>query len=499
MTLIKKKNEENISNRNMEIVSGINPAAVWHHFKTLCEIPRESGNEEKVAAKIVEIATEQGYEVVVEDKLHNVLIRIPATADCEQLPLRLIQGHLDMVCVKDKGIQSVFPVELGIDEGVVFAKGTTGGFDNGLGIAMKMALMTEKDIPHGPIELFFTTDEERGMDGANGFDYSLIKSSQIINLDSEEKNTFFVGCAGGIRMKASLPICYSEKKPQSKYYEIGISGLKGGHSGLEIHLGHANAIIALAKVISELKPWGCRIASFEGGVKMNTIPFEAKAVVAVPIKKGKGFCEAFEQAVETVFSEWKNETPTTNFKNVSGKKKVFTQGTQDALMEILKKIPNGVITMGDNDVVETSNSIGLVVMTEDSLEITTMFRSSVNAKIDTFEETTTQVFEDAGASAKTESKYYAWVPKTENKLLDLAVATFKETFNSEPQVKIIHAGLECAVIQQKLPDAEIISFGPQIDGAHTTKERVDVASVENAFILLTKLLVTQDVAVAAEN
>ncbi len=315
----------NTIQNNSVIVVGFKPKELWKHFVTLCNTPRDSGKEEEVAQLIFDLAKKENL-TVIKDEWNNVLVFVPTSKGFENLSSICLQGHIDMVCEKDKDIESVFPIELTINEnGILTANGTTLGADDGMGAAAMMAIMTDKNINHGPLELLFTSGEEIGFTGAEKFDYTSLKSKKIINLDSEEEGILCTGCAGGAVSTGLLKLEYTDLMPGNRYH-IELSEFTGGHSGVEINFGRANAIVELAHKLYELQKLGIRIVNFSGGTKMNAIPRSASATIIVPIDSD----EEFLGSIFENLGSYKNDNPKFSIQKLESvsEGKIFEEETQ---------------------------------------------------------------------------------------------------------------------------------------------------------------------------
>lgn len=477
---------------NMAVIASLLPKKLWEHFVTLCMTPRPSEGEAAMANIVVALAHEHNLQVVTRDKYHNVLVRIPATPGYEHIPSLCLQSHLDMVCVKDENVTEMFPVKLNLSDGKLSATGTTLGADNGIGVAAMMTIMSDSTIPHGPLDLLFTTVEETGMTGAEHFDYSLLKSKRILNLDSEEEGIIYVGCAGGGSVVGSLNVESHTPNRNYKTYSIEISGLQGGHSGVDIHLNRGNAIKILVNTLADMADIDYSIVSFDGGTAMNAIPASAKAVVVIyynDLPKFKNLIPLLSEKIAKLFHAGKLEV---SFKEIANdtNTKVWSGEAQQRLLWLLKKLPDGVLSFEPkNDMmVQSSNNVGVVKTDGSYVQVTSMFRSSQREDLQKLGNDINLVFITAEIPATKKSDHLPWEPQFDTKLLGMLMRKYRQMFNVKPEVKTIHAGLEAAMFYKHMNNVEIVSFGPTMCEVHTTKEWVDTGSVTRFYDYLLALL-----------
>ena len=478
-----------------KVLGHLKPELVWNYFEEICNYPRPSKKEEKIAEYIVSVGKKLGLKTE-KDKFGNILIRKPATPGYEDRKTIAMQGHIDMVCEKNRGVEHDFdndPIQPYIDGDWVKAKGTTLGADNGIGVATALAVLAAKDIEHGPIEALFTLDEETGLTGASSLKKGWLRADILINMDSEELGTIFIGCSGGkntgAKFKAKL-----EKTPRNyAAFELKVSGLKGGHSGLEIHVGRGNAVKILNRLVSEYSQKNkIRLASVNGGNKHNAIPREAFAVVVVPkndTKIIKKFVTKFNDIVRAEFSSIEPDL------NISLEKhempeKVIDEKTQIRLINALYAVPHGVTKMS-NDIpglVETSNNLAVVETKGKHINIVTSQRSSVASENVDITNMVTSVFELAGAEVSYGDGYPGWKPDIHSDILKVFKGTFTKMYSKEPEVTAIHAGLECGIIGEKYPGMEMISFGPTMFGVHSPDEKLQISTVPEFYNQLVNVL-----------
>lgn len=478
-----------------KILGHLKPELLWNHFEEICKYPRPSKKEEKIAAHIVSEGERLGLETT-KDKFGSILIRKPATPGFENRKTVVLQSHIDMVCEKNRGVEHDFdndPIQPYIDGEWVKAKGTTLGADNGIGVAAALSVLESKDIQHGPIEALFTLDEETGLTGANSLKKNWLKADILINMDSEEEGSIYIGCSGGLNTRASFKV-KPEKTPKNNLaYELNITGLKGGHSGLEINIGRANAVKLLIRLLySYGKTNEYRIASIEGGNKHNAIPREAFAKVAIPKKDEKSFKKFVKKFNATVKDEYASTEPDLKIglDKIKNVEKVFNLKLQKNLINALYAVPHGVIKMSPDipDLVETSTNLAVVVTEGKHVNVVTTQRSSVASEITDIRDMVSSAFELAGAELMYNDGYPGWKPDMNSEILKVFKKSFDELYTNEPEIKAIHAGLECGIIKEKYPDMDMISFGPTMFGVHSPDEKLKIDTVPKFWEQLVKVL-----------
>ncbi len=480
----------------MGVLNGLEPAKVFAFFEEISAIPRGSGNTKGISDYLTAFAKERSLEVIRDD-LGNVVIKMPGTGGFEASEPVMIQGHMDMVCEKDSQTRHDFltdPLKLAVMDDTVFARGTTLGADDGIAVAYALALMDSKEIPHPPLECLFTVDEEVGMEGAKGLDYSVLKAKKVINLDSEDEGVFFISCAGGRRGTLTLPMKWREHSGTK--YKIVVSGLVGGHSGEMIDQYRANANIIMGRLLHYLEgKIDFKIARLSGGLMDNAIPREAGCHVHIPAEEIK--------TLETLISEFekiiRNEYRV-NEKNLmiycesreEAKEPVLKKKSQRRLICLLNMIPDGVQKMcmeeNQKDLVQTSLNFGIMRLNEEEFFVEAALRSSVSSEKEFLSEKLRMLIETLGGRYEYKGDYPAWEYNENSELLPKLVQTYKRLNGSEPVVKGIHAGLECGIIYQAMKPVDIVSFGPQINGAHTPHEKLSVESTQRTWELLLEFL-----------
>ncbi len=479
----------------MSELSQLSPQPLWDIFAKICSIPHPSYHEEQLAEHIMGWAKEKGLHAE-RDQVGNILIRKPATKGMENRKAVVLQAHLDMVPQKNNDTVHDFtkdPIQPYIDGEWVKARGTTLGADNGIGMASALAVLADDSVEHGPLEVLLTMTEEAGMDGAFGLQANWLQADILINTDSEEEGEIYMGCAGGIDFIATLPLTREAVPTNFQTFKLTLKGLKGGHSGGDIHLGLGNANKLLARFLAgHAAELDLRLVDFNGGTLRNAIPREAFATVAVAADKAdalKNLANVYLDILKNELSV-KEKNLTVVLEAVSSDKTALTTASRDAFVQLLNATPNGVIRNSDvaKGVVETSLNVGVVTMSDDSAEIICLIRSL----IDSGKEYVVSMLESLGAlaGAKTSAKgsYPGWQPDASSPVMALVRETYQRLFNSTPNIQVIHAGLECGLFKKPYPDMDMVSIGPTITGPHSPDEQVHIESVGHYWTLLTELL-----------
>ncbi|HDC4277021.1 TPA: cytosol nonspecific dipeptidase [Enterobacter cloacae] len=479
----------------MSELSQLSPQPLWDIFAKICSIPHPSYHEEQLAEHIMGWAKEKGLHAE-RDQVGNILIRKPATAGMENRKPVVLQAHLDMVPQKNNDTVHDFtkdPIQPYIDGDWVKARGTTLGADNGIGMASALAVLADDSVQHGPLEVLLTMTEEAGMDGAFGLQANWLQADILINTDSEEEGEIYMGCAGGIDFISTLPLSREAVQADFQTFKLTLKGLKGGHSGGDIHLGLGNANKLLARFLAgHAAELDLRLVDFNGGTLRNAIPREAFATVAVPAAKADELKKLSSVYLDILKNELsaKEKNLTVVLESVSTDKAALTTQSRDTFIQLLNATPNGVIRNSDvaKGVVETSLNVGVVTMGDDSAEIICLIRSL----IDTGKEYVVSMLESLGtlAGAKTSAKgsYPGWQPDASSPVMALVRETYQRLFNSTPNIQVIHAGLECGLFKKPYPNMDMVSIGPTITGPHSPDEQVHIESVGHYWTLLTELL-----------
>ena len=473
------------------------PQILWKHFSDLCAIPRPSKKEGKAVEFVKDFAIAQGLDYTV-DVTGNVIIRKPATSGMEDRPGVVLQAHLDMVPQKNSNVQHDFendPINAYIDGDWVKAKGTTLGSDNGIGVAAALAVFESKDIVHGPLEALFTVDEEAGMTGANKLEAGLLKGSVFINLDSEDDGELFIGCAGGINAESRFTYSSEPADRNVSAFELRLTGLKGGHSGLDIHLGRGNANKLMNRFLwKTMRTCGLRLSSINGGNMRNAIPREAFAVVTVPSAMADAFIKEVMEFLATISAELAGVEPELSFVAVpvESPATVMEQESQNRLLNLIYAIRNGVVRMiaGMPEVVETSTNLSIVKSDGHQVEIMCLLRSSVDSAKEALGNAIAATCELAGATTELNGAYPGWKPNFDSAILKTMKDVYQKLYGKPAEVKVIHAGLECGIFGKNYPDMDYISFGPTIRHPHSPDEKVNIPSVARFWDYLVETLKT---------
>jgi len=468
------------------------PKEVFNHFFELCKIPHGSGNEKEISDYLVEFAKNRGLDVVQDDAL-NVIIKKPATKGYENAPTVILQGHMDMVCEKNADTEHDFlkdPLKLKIEGNFLTAEGTTLGADDGIAVAYCMALLESSDIPHPPLEVLITTDEENGMTGAMKIEKENFSGTILINIDSEEDDEFLVSCAGGTRCNVRIKKEYSGKETGNAYF-LTVKGLKGGHSGMDIikNRGNANKLLArvLESIASEIE---MELVDIFGGGKANAIPRECTAIIKFD-EKDKSLVEnKIEEFIKIFSKEFVKENAEIIMEKKAGDYKALTPETTGKIIKILRLLPNGVQSMHSSieGLVESSVNPGVVVSDSDEIIIQNSVRSSLGSLKEEIAGRIKIISEICNAEYERISDYPAWEYKEESAIRNIFIDTYKELNGKEPKISAIHAGLECGLFTEVLGDLDMISMGPNLHDVHTPDESLEIESTMKAWNFLKAVL-----------
>jgi len=461
------------------------PKALWSNFYKLTQVPRPSHHMEAVTKFMVDFGRALGLETIV-DKTGSVLIRKPATPGMENRTPVVLQAHLDMVPQKNSDKQHDFvkdPITAYIDGDWVTADGTTLGADDGIGVAAAMAVLESKELKHGPIEAFFTIDEETGMVGAFGMEAGLLQGDILLNMDSEDEGELYVGCAGGLDADMTWKFNSAPVPDDDIALEILVKGLKGGHSGLEIDCGRANANKLLFRFLKEaIMQYEARLASVEGGNMRNAIPREAKAVITIPADNKKEIEKLAEEYAETFNDEYKaiENGIFVEVRQVELPDALIPEEIQDDFVNAVTACPNGVFRMIPEipDTVETSTNLSIVVANSTDISVRCLLRSSVDSKKEELASMIESVFALAGAKVEFSGGYSGWNPNMDSPILKTMADVYQKEFGKPAVVRVVHAGLECGIIGATEPRLDMVSVGPTMRHPHTPDEKVNIASVE---------------------
>ncbi len=478
-----------------DFIQGLKPELLWKYFSEIAQVPRPSKKEGKIIEHIKNFATKNSLNYKV-DKVGNIVISIPPTKGFEKSPVVVLQGHIDMVCEKNKETKHDFekdPIKLLKEDGWVTADGTTLGSDNGIGVAAALAAGTDKNLTHGPLEILLTIDEETGLTGANNLQPGFITGKILLNLDSEEDGAFYVGCSGGIDTAGLFKPDFQEAPDNKSAYELLVTGLKGGHSGLDINTGRANAIKLLARSLKALENIDFYLAKIEGGSKRNAIPREAEAIIFVNPSEEKAIAAILSDIQSDFLNEFNradNKLKIESNKCETDTKRVFTNNFKDKIINVLLSLPHGVVAMSQDipELVETSTNVATITFEENEIVVGTSQRSSIDSAKKYIAQSVESTFKLSGASVKTGDGYSGWKPNLDSKILKVSKDVFAKLFNKKPEIKAIHAGLECGILGDKFPGLDMVSFGPTIQGAHSPDERVNIETVGKFYDLLKEIL-----------
>jgi dipeptidase D len=476
------------------VLTGMKPERVFYYFEELCRIPHGSGNTGAISDYCVAFAREQGLNYL-QDEVGNVIIYKPATAGYEDAPVVMLQGHLDMVA--EKTVESTHdflkdPLDLFVEDGWIGARGTTLGGDDGIAVAYNLAILEASDLPHPALECVFTVEEETGMDGAKALDPAAIHAKYLINLDSENEGTVLTSCAGGMRKTCEIPV--ERKELEGLVYQLEITGLKGGHSGAEIHKERGNANILMGRLLYEIsRELPLALVSLSGGRKENVIPSTCQAEILTDPQSG----EELENMVARVLADWKQEydvqDPDVDVivtrKAVETVSAVTPVGTTRVLF-FLVNCPNGVQSMSQHipGLVESSLNLGVMELTEEAFLGHFSIRSSVRSRKYALSHRLEFLSELLGGEAKTHNEYPEWAYEPESHLRDVLCQVYKEQTGKEMQVEAIHAGLECGLFADRMPGMDMISIGPDMRDIHSPNERLSISSVERTWNLVCEVL-----------
>ncbi len=478
-----------------EAIRQLEPKSLWNYFSDLNAVPRASKKEEQVIQFMMDFGLSLGLNTS-KDHIGNVIIKKPATVGYENRQTIALQSHLDMVHQKNEATQFDFATEgikMIIDGDWVKAEGTTLGADNGIGVATIMALLASDNIPHPPLEALFTIDEETGMTGALELKGGLLDAAIMLNLDTEDDDELTIGCAGGVDITASGTYILESAKKGALSYKLSVKGLTGGHSGMDIHKGRGNANKIMNRILSLLLdkvPF--QIASIDGGGLRNAIPRESKAVIYLDQADTSTAEMLISQYGENIVNEHNTTDPGVEiiFEAISSDLKVLQNAFQSTLLKAVYACPNGIYRMSPDidSLVQTSNNLARVLVSDGKYEILCLTRSSVNSEKEDLAKAIQSTFELLGAKVSNGGAYPGWTPKPDAAIVKLMSDLYKNRFDSEPNVNACHAGLECGILGQNYPDMDMISFGPNIRGAHSPDEKVQISSVQKFWGFLLETL-----------
>lgn len=475
---------------------GLEPGPLWRHFLEIAAIPRCSGREQGIRQYVLRVAEKAGLSRTV-DRAGNVLVRKEAQSCPDGAPCVVLQSHLDMVCEKNLDVNHDFdrdPIQVALEGQWLSARGTTLGADNGIGVAAILAVLEDRSLVHGPLEALFTVDEERGLLGASQIEEGFFSGPILLNFDSEEEGAFVIGCAGGADTVFRVPVRRRRQRgPWSQGFELKVTGLRGGHSGIDIHLGRGNAIKILARALAGLQETiPVHLVSIQGGDKRNAIPREALARILVRPSDIEKAGRVLEELFREIRSEYGPLEMELNWSFAAQKAKFepLEKKSQDLILDLLRVLPHGVLAMSRTmpDMVETSTNLASIRTDLDRVEIVESTRSARAAALAEVRGSLRALGRLARCELEQPEGYPGWPPEPDSPLLGTMKAIYRDLFGQEAQIKAIHAGLEPGVLAAKRPGLRMISFGPEIRDPHSPRERVDVASVERFWKLLVETL-----------
>ena len=476
-----------------EELKGLQPEKLWELFSQIASIPHGSKNETRLASHLRQIAEEAGV-TVNQDNAGNLCILVPATPGYESAPVVILQGHLDMVCEKNEAVDFDFTkdaIRLVRDGDWIRADGTTLGADNGIGVAAALATALTENIIHGPLEILLTVDEETGLTGAMGLSSSLVSGRILLNLDSEKAGAVCIGCAGGGGVTTRLLLEWIDTPDRMVGMELKLTGLQGGHSGLDIHENRGNAVKMIARSLCALKGLGVTLAGFQSGGKHNAIPREGTATLALPANH----LPRAQKIIDDQLKLFRNEFPHEQHMHILGTQvsppgRVLSRKSFDTALDMLMAFPHGVLAMSSDipGLVETSNNLSSAHVKGKVLIAHNTPRSSLAKALQITVDQIVAISDLAGATSQIEEPYPGWQPNPDSKILHILEDVYEELFGNRPVREATHAGLECGVIGEKLGGMDMVSFGPEMVNAHSPSEAVSIVSVEKFWKLLVGLL-----------
>jgi dipeptidase D len=478
----------------MPSIENLEPKLVWKHFDEIRKIPRCSKHEEKIRDYIVNFAKKQGLKTKV-DAVGNVVIIKPATAGMQGKPTVILQGHMDMVCEKNSDVKFDFskdPIQLKITGDLLTANGTTLGADNGIGLAISLAILEDKKVRHGPIESLYTIDEETGLTGAFAMKSDMLSGKIMLNLDSEDFGVITVGCAGGGDSSIELPV-KMQAVPEGDFLLVKVSGLRGGHSGVDIHEQRGNAIKILTRLLWKAsQKHEFFLFDIKGGDKHNAIPREAYAKLVIDKKTKNAFMAVIKAEEKDIYEEIKPIDPKLKLDIDSAEpaKKGMDKSSQTKLLNLLHGLPHGVYQMNYDikTLVNTSTNLATISIKEDTVVIGMSSRSPMKSALQDMRDRIKAIALLSGAKVSEGTPYPGWKPDLQSKILGLSKKIFKDMFKQDPKIEAIHAGLECGIIGEKFPGMDMISIGPTLKNPHSPEEQLHISTVDKFYNYLLKIL-----------
>ncbi|KAF0218946.1 MAG: aminoacyl-histidine [Geobacteraceae bacterium] len=479
-----------------EAIAGLKPELLWRYFAEIARIPRPSRHEEKIAAYVLDAAKELGLPTA-QDGCGNIVVKKPASPGRDKVRSICLQAHLDMICEKNADKRHDFlkdSIELVRKGAMLTANGTTLGADNGVGVATNLAIMADRSLVHGPLELLFTVDEETGLTGAKNLDPALLESRTLLNLDSEEEGALYVGCAGARDTVGRWQMAHESAPASGVALQLLVKGLKGGHSGLDIDRGGGNAIKMMNRAVLKLSGIGARLSSINGGNMRNAIPRECGALLFIPKERLDEAMALVRELNATFRAELSSVEPDLLFSMTeqggTEKGRVLEPPLQQKLCLTISALPHGVLNMSAAipGLVETSTNVAAIATTGNAIELVTSQRGSVASRLTEAGESVEAVFELGGATVETGGRYPGWRPNLDSPVLKLAKACYGSLYGKDAEVRAIHAGLECGIIGERIPGMDMLSFGPTVEGAHSPDERIHIETVARFWDFLLEIL-----------
>ena len=476
-------------------ILNLEPKAIWKNFYSLTQVPRPSKKEEKIREFCADFGRNLGLETIIDD-IGNVIIKKPATPGMEDRKGIILQGHMDMVPQKNRETNHDFekdPIDAYVDGEWVTARGTTLGADNGMGVAAGMAVLEATDMQHGPIEVFITTDEETGMTGAINVKLGVLDGDILLNLDSEDEGELYIGCAGGVDTNVKYHFKMEAVPGGVVAFKLAVKGLKGGHSGLDIHYGKGNGCLILNNfLLTAAQRYGVRLTDIDAGSLRNAIPREAFASIVVPKENKVAFLNYLKEFESEEKTKYEAVDPGLMIiaEESDVPKQVIDKAAQEGLTKGVVNCPNGVLAM-DKDmegVVETSSNLAIIKIVDDAIEVSCLTRSAIDADRDVAAEKIADNFKNFGAEVTHSGAYPGWKPNVNSEILDTMKKVYNDNFGKVPDVKVIHAGLECGILGATYTNWDMISFGPTIRHPHSPDEKVEIATVQKFWDYLVETL-----------
>jgi dipeptidase D len=472
----------------MSVLENMKPEIVWKQFDEIRKIPRCSKHEEKIRKYLLDFANTRGLKYKT-DEVGNVVIRKPAAAGMENKPIVVLQSHMDMVCEKNSDVNFDFAtdsIELNVIDDVLTAKGTTLGADDGIGVATSLAILEDTSLKLGPIEALFTVDEETGLTGAFALGPDMLEGRILLNLDSEDWGVITVGCAGGGNSDITIPVKRLKAPSNLKWMKINISGLRGGHSGVDIHEQRANAIKLISRILWKIKnDFSIAVSTIHGGDKHNAIPREAYAIIGVSTDDLSKIQNLVNKEAEAICEEYRPIDPkcTVNISSENAREQTLDEKSQNTVINLLEALPHGVEKMSYDikGLVNTSTNLAKIRIEDDTVNIQLSSRSSIMSELEDLRDRIDAMARLAGGTVEEDDPYPGWKPNLDSKILNIAKKLYSNTYGDDPVVEAIHAGLECGIIGEKFKGMDAISIGPTVKYPHSPEEQVQISTVEKFY------------------